>query len=187
MAGIIFLHGPSSVGKSTLARAVQARIDAPFWHYSIDHLRDSGVLPSARIKRGDFAWRDMRANFFEGFHRSIGAFAEADNNLIIEHILDTEGWLVRLADLLKGHKVLFVGLHVPLDELNRREKERGDRSAGSAEADYHSVHKGLRYDLELDTTSDVEANAGAVVSAWQARPARSAFFAGADEERRGQP
>jgi chloramphenicol 3-O-phosphotransferase len=76
VSSIIFLHGTSSSGKSTLARALQARLDAPFWHYSIDHLRDSGVLPSARIKAGDFQWRDMRAAFFDGFHRSVAAFAD---------------------------------------------------------------------------------------------------------------
>jgi chloramphenicol 3-O phosphotransferase len=176
MAGIIFLHGPSSSGKSTLARAVQAKIEAPFWHYSIDHLRDSGVLPSARIKAGDFVWRDMRENFFDGFHRSVAAFADAGNHLVVEHILDTPGWHARLAGLLHGHELLFVGLHVSLDELNRREAARGDRPAGSAEADFHSVHRGLRYDLKLDTERDAEANADAVIAAWEGRPKRSAFF-----------
>lgn len=183
MSGVIVLHGPSSVGKSTLARAVQARIDGPFWHYSIDHLRDSGVLPATRIKSGEFAWQQMRATFFDGFHRSVGSFADAGNNLIVEHILDTPGWLARLADLLDRHEVLFVGLHAPLDELNRREVNRGNRPPGSAEADYHSVHRGLRYDLELDAVRDVEANATTVIAAWRARPARSVFFALADEQR----
>jgi chloramphenicol 3-O phosphotransferase len=176
MSGIIFLHGPSSSGKSTLARAVQGRIDTPFWHYSIDHLRDSGVLPSARFKSGEFVWREHRAAFFEGFHQSIGAFADAGNNLIVEHILDTPGWAATLADRLAVHEVLFVGLRVSLAELNRREAARGDRPLGSAETDYHTVHNGLRYDLEVDTERSVDANAEAVIAAWEARPKRSVFF-----------
>jgi chloramphenicol 3-O phosphotransferase len=155
---------------------VQGRIKAPFWHYSIDHLRDSGVLPSARVKAGDFAWRNLRADFFEGFHRSVAAFADAGNNLIVEHIIDTPGWHARLAELLDGHELLFVGLHVSLAELNRREAARGDRPAGSAEADFHSVHRGLRYDLELNTGRAVEANADAVIAAWEGRLVRSTFF-----------
>lgn len=176
MSGIIFLHGPSSAGKSTLARAIQARIAAPFWHYSIDHLRDAGVLPSARIEAGEFAWRDIRENFFEGFHRSIGAFADAGNNLIVEHILDTPGWREALAGRLAVHAVLFVGLRLSLAELNRRERARGDRPLGSAEADYHRVHEGLRYDLEVNTEQPVEANADAVIAAWRTRTGRSSFF-----------
>jgi chloramphenicol 3-O phosphotransferase len=179
MASVIFLHGASSSGKSTLARAIRERAEVPFWHYSIDHLRDSGVLPSERIARGDFAWREMRSSFFEGFHRSIGSFADAGNNLIIEHILDTGGWRKTLAGILAPHDVLFVGLHVPLDELERREAARGDRPVGSAAADYHSVHAGLRYDLELDAQVDVVHNVERLLAAWRVPRGRSAFFADA--------
>jgi chloramphenicol 3-O phosphotransferase len=35
---IIFLHGASSSGKSTIAKLLQNTIDEPFWHVSIDHL-----------------------------------------------------------------------------------------------------------------------------------------------------
>jgi hypothetical protein len=68
---IILLNGASSSGKSSLARALQSGIDTPFWHISIDHLRDSGVLPTARIRSGEFDWRSMRDAFFLGFERSL--------------------------------------------------------------------------------------------------------------------
>jgi chloramphenicol 3-O phosphotransferase len=176
MASVIFLHGASSSGKSTLARAIRDRAEVPFWHYSIDHLRDSGVLPSDRIARGDFAWRDMRSAFFEGFHRSIGSFAAAGNNLIVEHIIDTNGWFATLAEVLAPHDVLFVGLHAPLDELNRREAARGDRPRGMAAADYHSIHAGLRYDLEPNTSFDAGRNANRVLEFWRSPRNRSALF-----------
>jgi chloramphenicol 3-O phosphotransferase len=51
---IILLNGASSSGKSTLASALQNNLEEPFWHYSIDHLIAAKILPSARIKRGDF-------------------------------------------------------------------------------------------------------------------------------------
>ena len=177
MAGIIFLHGASSSGKSTLARAVQAKIGEPFWHYSIDHLRDAGIVPMDRFKRGDFQWREFRGSFFEGFHSSIAAFAGAGNNVIVEHILDGAGWLDRLRVLFEPHRVLFVGVRTSLAELNRREAARGDRPVGSAEADYHAVHTGLRYDLELDTEGDLDANVDRVIAAWAEPPRLSAFFA----------
>jgi len=58
MAHVIFLHGASSSGKSTIAKALQKRIENPFWHISIDHLRDAGVLPTERFKSGEFRWSD---------------------------------------------------------------------------------------------------------------------------------
>jgi chloramphenicol 3-O phosphotransferase len=102
-AQIIFLHGASSSGKSTIARTLQARIEKPFWHISIDHLRDSGVLPLDRFRNGDFKWADARAAFFNGFHASLAAYANAGNNLILEHILDTGGWIESLRNLLAPH------------------------------------------------------------------------------------
>lgn len=175
-ASIIFLHGASSSGKSTLARAVQARIERPFWHISIDHLRDSGVLPLERVKAGDFKWREMRAPFFAGFHASLAAYAAAGNNLIVEHILDTPGWQGELAELFRPFDLLFVALHCPVEELQRREFSRGDRPVGSAEKDALTIHEGRRYDLELQTGDGVEENAAKVLAAWRAERLASAFF-----------
>jgi chloramphenicol 3-O phosphotransferase len=175
VSGVIFLHGASSSGKSTLARALQSKIAEPFWHYSIDHLRDSGVLPSSRIAQGEFSWRQMRGGFFDGFHRSVAAFADAGNNIILEH-LDTPGWREQLARLLAPHDVLFVGLHCSIEELSRRERLRGDRPVGSAASDYEAIHRGLRYDLEIDAESDLDANVRLVLSTWTAPRVRSALF-----------
>lgn len=173
---IIFIHGASSSGKSTLARAVQAKIDLPFWHISIDHLRDSGVLPTARFKAGDFDWETSRAACFDGFHHSLAAYASAGNNLILEHILDTHGWLEQLVDLLAPYDVFFVGLHTDLTELNRRETARGDRPVGSAERDFLIIHQGLRYDLELSSNKALDENVERLIAAWKDRQAPSAFM-----------
>ncbi|WP_176084443.1 AAA family ATPase [Martelella sp. HB161492] len=167
MSHIIFLHGASSSGKSTLARALQARIDRPFWHISIDHLRDSGVLPMQRFCDGSFDWSERRAAVFEGFHLSLKSYADAGNDLILEHILDTEGWLERLSDLLRDHDVLFVGIQCPVDVLERREAARGDRPVGSARRDQETVHHGKIYDLEINGADELDVNVGKVLRAFR--------------------
>jgi chloramphenicol 3-O phosphotransferase len=172
---VILLHGASSSGKSTLGRALQARIDQPFLRYSIDSLRDSGVLPLERVAQGDFAWAAMRAPFFDGFHRSVAALTEAGNNLILEHILDTPGWLNQLARLLVRCDVFFVGVHCSPAELRRRELARGDRPRGSAKADYDLVHKGMCYDFELSSEDDLDANVERLLDAWRGRNRRNVF------------
>ncbi|MCV6584456.1 MAG: chloramphenicol phosphotransferase CPT family protein [Marinibacterium sp.] len=172
MARVIFLHGPSSSGKSTLAAALLASAPSPFLHLSIDHLRDSGAWDPRRYSN----WPTARAAFFDGFHRAVGGFADAGNDLILEHVLDTPGWHADLQHRLGAHQVLFVGLTTPLETLQSRERQRGDRPIGSAEADFHSVHRGLTYDLSLDGTAAPEDGAMRV---WRclARHDRSAFFA----------
>lgn len=175
-ASVIFLHGASSAGKSTHARALQAAIDQPFWHISIDHLRDGGVLPSARFAAGDFDWKAAKPAFFDGFHRSLAAYLAAGNNLILEHILDTPGWHEQLAGLFAPYRVFFVGLHADLETLNRREAARGDRPQGSAAQDFHAVHQGLTYDLELSSHDPVSANVERLLAEWRTFEGPSAFF-----------
>lgn len=175
MAQVIFLHGASSSGKSTIAKALQARIEKPFWHISIDHLRDSGVLPMDRFRSDEFAWLDARQVIFDGFHASLAAYADAGNDLILEHILDTEGWLEMLCDLLANHDVFFVAVHCPLEMLIEREKRRGDRPTGGAKRDFETIHVGKLYDLELDTGDGVDANIDRLLAAWRSAKRSSSF------------
>src|SRR5579871_539801 len=172
---IILVNGASSSGKSTLCTALQAKLEEPFWHFSIDHLREAQVLPMQRIKSGDFLWSDMRPAFFEGFHRCLPALAGAGNNLIVEHIVETEDWMQRLVQLLAPFDVFFVGIHCPLPELERREKVRGDRRIGEARQDYEVTHTFGMYDIEVDSTEPLAQNVDRVISAWKARRRPSAF------------
>ena len=181
---IIFINGPSSAGKTTLCRALQANLEEPFWHYSIDHFRDSGVLPMNRIDNGEFPWSGMRAAFFEGFHRCLPALAEAGNNLIVEHIVETGAWMSRLVRLLDSIDVFFVGLHCPLPELEKRELGRGDRRIGEARQDHMVVHTFGTYDLEINSDEPVDACVNAVIPAWRSRTRPSAFDKMRTAERR---
>ena len=172
---IILVNGASSSGKSTFCRALQARLDEPFWHFSIDHLRGAGILPTARIEKGDFSWSGMRPAFFEGFHRCLPALAGAGINLIVEHIIETKAWMSRLTHLLESFDVFFVGLHCPLSELEKRELQRGDRRAGEARQDYDVVHTFGTYDHEIISIQLPEDNVDEVLKMWQLRTPPSAM------------
>jgi chloramphenicol 3-O phosphotransferase len=172
---IILLNGASSSGKSTLAQALQVRLPLPFWHYSIDHLVAAQVLPRQRIDSGEFPWPTLRQQFFEGFHRSIPALAAGGNNLVVEHIVETQAWMHRLLDLLAGFDVFFVGVHCPLEELERRERVRGNRRAGEARADYEVTHTFGHYDHECPGTGETDRVVAQIIEAWTARSQPSAF------------
>lgn len=172
---IIFVNGASSSGKSTLCSALQATLDEPFWHFSIDHLRDAKVLPMQRIKNGDFSWSSMRPAFFDGFHRCLPALASAGNNLIVEHIIETEEWQTRLTGLLAPFDTFLVRVYCPLAELERRELVRGDRRPGEARNDFETIYAFGTCDIQIDLTEPLEKNVDAVISAWKARTRPSAF------------
>lgn len=175
MSQIIFLHGASSSGKSTIARALQQRIEKPFWHISIDHLRDAGVLPRDRFQSGEFDWSEERPRFFAGFHQSLASYAAAGNNLILEHILDTDGWIETLVELFEPHDVFFVAVHCSVPVLNEREFKRGDRPLGSAEMDQKSIHQKRIYDLEIQSEDGVDANVQSILEVWRSGLRRSEF------------
>lgn len=172
---IIFVNGASSAGKTTLCRALQADLDAPFWHYSIDHFRDTGVLPPPRDGSEAFAWPRLRPAFFEGFHRCLPALALAGNNLLVEHIVESREWMSRLVRLLAPIDVFFVGLRCPVEVLEARESARGDRRAGEARNDDAIVHSHCVYDLEIDSTRPVADSARRVIDAWSRRAPPGAF------------
>lgn len=152
-------------------------VEHPFWHISIDHLRDSGVLPTERINSREFLWSELRKPFFAGFHASLAAYAKAGNNLIVEHILDTPEWVPELKNLLAPFDVFFVGLHCELDELKARELARGDRPDGSAEQDFHTVHFGRVYDVEVNGQGNADENALAILECWLSGRRQSEFAA----------
>jgi chloramphenicol 3-O phosphotransferase len=54
--------------------------------------------------------------------------------------------------LLREYGVRLVGLFAPLEVLEQRERERGDRVLGLARWQYERVHSGVSYDLEIDTS-----------------------------------
>lgn len=172
---IILINGASSAGKTTLCRALQEDLHAPFWHYSIDHFRNTGVLPSPRGDAIEFSWPRLRPAFFDGFHRCLPALAQAGNNLLVEHIVETKEWMSRLVRLLAGIDVYFVGLRCPVDVLAARERARGDRHEGEARQDDATVHTFGVYDLEVDSTRPVADNARRVIDGWTTRAHPSAF------------
>jgi chloramphenicol 3-O-phosphotransferase len=45
-----------------------------------------------------------------------------------------------------------------------------------AAKDQETIHRGLRYDLELDTSHDAVENAQRVLTAWRGPRGRSLFF-----------
>jgi chloramphenicol 3-O phosphotransferase len=172
---IILLNGPSSAGKTTIARAVQQTIDAPFWHVASDQFVESRMLPNRRAEGGDFGWQIMRPRFFAAFHRCLPAIASAGNNLVVDHVIEFADWMRDLVELLAPFDVFFVGVHCPLPELERRERERGDRMIGEARDHLQVVHSFGQYDYEIDSTDDSNVNAQRIIAAWQGRTAPSAF------------
>jgi chloramphenicol 3-O-phosphotransferase len=88
-------------------------------------------------------------------HHSIATFSQLGLNVIVDTVIldipQEAGWLPECTQILQGYPALFVGVHCPLHELERREKERGDREIGQAKWQLDKVHTHGLYDLEVNT------------------------------------
>ena len=111
-----------------------------------------------------------------GFHLSVAGMASAGNNVIVDHVLAAEWRLPHLLSLLPPENVVFVGVHCHLEELARRELERGNREPGLAARQYQLVHADKIYDIDVDTSiSTPEECAAAIKTFLHHRPKPTAF------------
>jgi chloramphenicol 3-O phosphotransferase len=164
-ARIVLLNGPGSVGKSSVARAMQALASEPLLHLSMDGFCE--ILPErfqdhletfsfVTRNRGGFAVTDVATGprgtaLLGAIQRSVAILADAGFDLVVDDVwLDGEPAVY--ADLLSGHRVWRVGLTAPLGILEAREVARGDRLPGLSRAQADRVHEGIAYDLMIDTS-----------------------------------
>ncbi|HEX8916960.1 MAG TPA: hypothetical protein VF898_00515 [Chloroflexota bacterium] len=124
----------------------------------------SGVAPraTAEIEGGQsvFGLSEFRGlrigpegiKLLAGMYSGIAGLARAGVNVIVDDVLHDQRLLRSAVEALCGLPVLLVGLRLPREVAERRERERGDRGPGAATAFYDLVHTHVIYDLELDTS-----------------------------------
>ena len=176
---LILVNGPSSAGKTTLCRALQAAIPAP---YLVTGFDDFIFMAAPRYYRGadtgQQAERDaftalgvemattsapgappaVEARFGPVFRRLIDSMAPAvralvdgGNAVIFDHVLHDRAMHESFSRAAEGLDVFAVGVTCPLDILDARERARGDRVLGRARGLAGVVHTFRDYDVMVDT------------------------------------
>lgn len=174
-AKIILLNGTSSAGKTTIAEELQRLSDDALLRTGIDHFCD--MILRERYdefgSRAEEGWNFSASTDSEGnpiVHISLGALAkkcahtmpkvikcladEGHDVVVDEVLIDKDDLALRnYAQGLKEHDVYFVGVVCSLEELESREKSRGDRVIGLARGLLDITHKHKNYyDMMVDTT-----------------------------------
>jgi chloramphenicol 3-O phosphotransferase len=157
---MIILNGGSSSGKSGIVRCLQAVLPDPWLAFGCDSFvaalpakmqascEGIAVATDGKVSIGaDF--RALEAAWTEG----IVAMARAGARIIIDDVFlggaaSQQRWL----NSLGGLAVLWVGVKCDSSVAAGREVARGDRTHGMAASQADSVHQGVVYDLEVDTT-----------------------------------
>lgn len=143
----IVLNGPSSSGKSSLAKALQERLEAVYMHLSIDAFW--GTLPQKAFAPEVIA--EIGPPVITGFHCCLAALAGSGNKIIVDTVLVNQKWAEECVGLLRPYHTLYVRVCCPLAKLERREQARGDREIGSARQQLGQIDLYVRHDLEVNT------------------------------------
>lgn len=179
-AKIIVLNGTSSAGKSSLARALQARMTTPIQHLQLDAFR--------RMEPNDYweAWDQQdptlvalkHAALCRAMHAALSEYARHGLDVIFDTVLRHRDDSRYLLEDLDGLPVYLVGVNCALDELTRREQDRGDREIGLAAGQFKTIHLGKVYDFQVDTTTSSTEQCASEVLAWlDGQPLPRAFKA----------
>ncbi|MGQ4389189.1 chloramphenicol phosphotransferase CPT [Streptomyces sp. SAS_270] len=157
---VIVLNGGSSSGKSGIVRCLQAVLPNPWLALGTDTLvdampasmraSDAGIefAPDGEVIVGP-EFRTLEAAWIEG----VAAMARAGARVIVDEVFlggadSQQRWQKALGEL----RVLWVGVRCDSAVAADREVARGDRVIGMAAAQADMVHRGMAYDLEVDTT-----------------------------------
>jgi chloramphenicol 3-O phosphotransferase len=170
---VIVLNGGSSSGKSGILRCLQAVLPDQWLAAAVDSLVDA--MP-ARMQTSDggieFAadggvhigqeFRTLQGAWMQG----VAAMARAGARIIVDDVfLGGAATQAEWRTVLDGLDVVWVGVRCEAAVADGREIGRGDRVRGMAAQQAELVHRGVVYDLEVDTTHTEALDCARVIAA----------------------
>jgi chloramphenicol 3-O phosphotransferase len=171
---VIVLNGGSSSGKSSIAVDLQNCLPGTWLTLGIDDLiralshgptdtTAGGSMefkPDGSIKVG-VAFRRAEASWYEG----LAAIARAGTRIIVDEVfLDGGDSQARLQGALEGICMAWVGVRCDPAVAEARERSRPDRVKGLARDQAERVHRGVRYDMVVDTTDTPTAECARLIA-----------------------
>ncbi|MFD0290407.1 chloramphenicol phosphotransferase CPT [Streptomyces sp. NPDC127118] len=170
---MIVLNGGSSSGKSGIARCLQTVLPDPWLTFGVDTLieampasmseSDAGIefAPDGEVVVGA-EFRTLETAWIEG----VATMARAGAGIIVDEVfLGGAESQQRWHKALDGLGVLWVGVRCESAVAAAREIARGDRVPGMAAAQAELVHRGVTYDLEVDTTRSEPIECARIIAA----------------------
>ena len=150
---VLILNGPSSSGKSTLAKALQACIKERSGEtYTIVSIDDF-----MKIGEDETIYEDDVFEISGEMCDKVLEDLQSADGVLIDHVITSERIYAQAKDAFRDHRVIWVHVTCPYEELMRREKVRGNRVRGTAESSYEYLYPKDGYDLTVDTFAQTTA------------------------------
>lgn len=156
---VILLNGPSSSGKSTLAKALKTlimeKLSLNYEVVSIDEFMKTDPMEPI--------YEDDVFEISDDICGRVLDLVKSGSGVIIDHVITSERIFLRLKEAVGDYTFCTVRVTCPIEILKKREKERGDRCPGSAESSAEYLFPREGYDLVVDSgLNSPEENAAAI-------------------------
>ncbi len=147
MKQIILLNGSSSSGKSSLAKALRGLIqDRNGQNYEIISIDDF-----MKLATDETIYEDDVFEISGDMCRAALSALKSASGVIVDHVITSERIFNQLKEMLGAYRIRTVHVHCPLSVLLQRERARGNRCLGSAEASHEYLFPKDGYDLTVNT------------------------------------
>jgi chloramphenicol 3-O phosphotransferase len=161
----IVLHGPTSSGKSSLAKALQANAGVPAFHISLDAF----VTMANRGDMRDEQERELAYRIHcENLRSTLARVVKTDFEIILDLVLRSTVEFDACLHVLSPRPTCVVRVWAPVSVLEAREQTRDDRAFGMAREQFeHPAYK-RAYDFEVDTSACTPAQGAAAIRGFMA-------------------
>lgn len=159
---MLVISGPSSSGKTSMARQLLDLLHEPAWLFVADDCYPRMQSSTADAENG-------LEPAIVVFHRAVAQWAASGRNVVIDGALPLDTVLrARCLDEFKNFRTHIVAVNCDAAALRRREIERPDaRPLGWAEQ-CRDINDGLTVSVHIDTTSITPSEAAQQVVDWLA-------------------
>ena len=145
----IVLHGPTSAGKSSIAKALQAGAPTPVFHISMDAF----VCMSNRGDMRSDAERDLAYRLHcRNLRSTLRRVAQSPFDIVVDLVLRDEEEFAACLEALASRPTIVIGVKCPLEALEQRESLREDRGAGMAREQFGHPAYERAYSMQVDTS-----------------------------------
>ncbi len=169
---IVVLNGGSSAGKSSIAVALQNQLAEPWLSLSVDTLLDAMPVrltgADAGIQFGTDGSIELGEEFTaleDAWMAGVAAMVRAGARVIVQDgFVSGPAAQRRWRAALTGCRALWVAVRCAPAVAAAREAARSDRPPGMAREQAELVHRGIDYDLSVDTTATSAAGCAALIA-----------------------
>jgi chloramphenicol 3-O phosphotransferase len=146
----IVLHGPTSAGKSSLAKALQDSSDVPVFHISLDAFVE---MSRRRDMRSDDELKQALRLHHLNLQSTLRRIATSHFEIVLDLVLRDTTALTECISALAPRRTYVIGVSCPLNVLEERERNRGDRGVGMAREQFGNPAYSRSYSMRLDTST----------------------------------